>query len=548
MTGYVWGKAFALRDRQPMSLQNSNAIAPTELASAAVSASGVGAPQAPSAISAGRAIAARRPSRIRSRLAEKATLKGWLIGLGELLRELPSILVSAIVHLSLILVLAAWVIPDEPTVEPLALAASIDAEQADDELGPLSSLPDPVELAPLDNDELIEQPVTAELEAPPAPPAEPEMPPGDLLPPSVLSALPPAMNDPGAVLSGRDPRRRSKLVESEGGTSETEAAVARGLAWIAAHQNSDGSWSLDRFHLAGECSGQCGNPGVHSDTAGTALALLPFLGAGQTHLRGEYSLVVARGLRWLMDHQSPDGDLRGGGAGNMYAHGQAAIALCESYALTRAELLREPAQRAIDFIVAAQHEQGGWRYKPGQPGDLSVVGWQLMALRSAQMAYLNVPQETLLKAVRFLNAVQTSPRSGQFGYTPGQNPKTTMTAEGLLCRQYSGWRHNNSALQNGVELLLKKHLPRRQSPNMYYWYYGTQVMHHMGGDSWRKWNGAMRDLLVAMQSRKGHEAGSWAPGGGHDAQGGRLYMTALAVCTLEVYYRHLPLYRRTASD
>jgi hypothetical protein len=531
-----------------MSLQDSNLIAPTDLAYPAVSAAGVGAPpQAATAL--GRTVAAKRPSRVRRRLAKHATFKGSLVGLGELVRELPSVLVSAIVHMALILVLAAWVISDEPTVDPLVLAASIDATQTEDELGPLSSLPDPVELAPVDDDELIEQPVMSpDVEAPPAPPAEPETPPGDLLPPSELSALPAAMNDPGAVLSGRDPRYRSKLVESEGGTSETEAAVARGLAWIAAHQNSDGSWSLNRFQHAGECLGQCGNPGVESDTAGTALALLPFLGAGQTHLRGEYSLVVARGLRWLMDKQKSDGDLRGAGVGRMYAHGQAAIALCESYALTRAELLRDPAQRAIDFIVAAQHEEGGWRYEPRQPGDLSVVGWQLMALRSAQMAYLNVPQDTLLKAARFLNSVQASPRSGQFGYMPGQHPKVTMTAEGLLCRQYSGWRHNNPAMRNGVEWLLKNHPPRRQSPNMYYWYYGTQAMHHMGGSSWNEWNDAMRDLLVSMQSRKGHEAGSWTPGGGHDAQGGRLYMTALAVCTLEVYYRHLPLYRRTAGD
>jgi hypothetical protein len=82
---------------------------------------------------------------------------------------------------------------------------------------------------------------------------------------------------------------------------------------------------------------------------------------------------------------------------------------------------------------------------------------------------------------------------------------------------------------------------------MYYWYYGTQVVHHMGDRPWQEWNGALRDLLVSMQATTGHESGSWAPGGGHDQQGGRLYMTALAVCTLEVYYRHLPLYKHSAA-
>jgi hypothetical protein len=231
----------------------------------------------------------------------------------------------------------------------------------------------------------------------------------------------------------------------------------------------------------------------------------------------------------------------------MYAHGQATIALCEAYALSQAELLKDPAQRAVNFIVAAQHSQGGWRYGPGQAGDLSVVGWQMMALRSAQMAYLQVPQETFLKANRFLNAVQASSRIGQYCYMPGGQPTPIMTAEGLLCRQYSGWKHNHPVLNNGVEQLLKHHLPGASNPYMYYWYYGTQVMHHMGGRPWQAWNGALRDLLVSMQSTTGHEAGSWAPGGGHDQQGGRLYMTALAVCTLEVYYRHLPLYKHSAA-
>jgi hypothetical protein len=277
------------------------------------------------------------------------------------------------------------------------------------------------------------------------------------------------------------------------------------------------------------------------------LALLPFLGAGQTHLRGDYTHTVARGLRALMDMQRSDGDLRGRGGGRMYAHGQAAISLCEAYALTQSDNLRDPAQRAVDFIVAAQHEAGGWRYQPKEPGDLSVVGWQMMALRSAQMAYLKVPEETFLKATRFLNSVQQSPSMGLYGYMPGGGATPVMTAEGLLCRQYSGWRHNQPALVQGVAWLEGNHLPKANRANMYFWYYGTQVMHHMGGQVWEKWNDALRDLLVSLQATSGHEAGSWPPLGGHDAQGGRLYTTALAACTLEVYYRHLPLYRGTAT-
>ncbi|HEV3006302.1 MAG TPA: squalene--hopene cyclase, partial [Pirellulales bacterium] len=177
----------------------------------------------------------------------------------------------------------------------------------------------------------------------------------------------------------------------------------------------------------------------------------------------------------------------------------------------------------------------------------SVVGWQMMALRSAQMAYLEVPQETFLKAARFLNSVQQAPSVGLYGYMPGTHPSHVMTAEGLLCRQYSGWRRNHPVLINGVSWLGANELPRADRANMYFWYYGTQVMHHMGGEAWDKWNDALRDLLISLQSGGGHEAGSWAPPGGHDSQGGRLYTTALAACTLEVYYRHLPLYRGAAT-
>jgi len=128
-----------------------------------------------------------------------------------------------------------------------------------------------------------------------------------------------------------------------------------------------------------------------------------------------------------------------------------------------------------------------------------------------------------------------------------------MSAEGLLCRQYLGWGPEEPGLVKGAELLSTTQLPNKDAPNIYYWYYATQVMHHLGGVPWNRWNMKMRDTLVAMQESQGHQAGSWTPRGGaigdHDtAAGGRIYMTSLAVCTLEVYYRHLPLYRPLELD
>jgi hypothetical protein len=299
------------------------------------------------------------------------------------------------------------------------------------------------------------------------------------------------------------------------------------------------------------------NPG---DAAGTSLALLPFLGAGQTPEQGRYKTEVAQGLAWLIANQKPDGDLRinFNGQAGMYAHGQATIVLCEAYAMTGDEKLREPAQRAIDFIQRAQHTSGGWRYQPGEPGDTSIFGWQLMALQSARAARggIAVDPETLKLADYYLDLASTPrgksrvPAGALYRYLPNDGSFTpAMTAEGLLCRMYLGWNRDNPRLMTGVRWLVEEHLPSADKPNLYYWYYGTQVLHHYGGKPWETWNRSVRDLLVASQLKKGKHPGSWEPSQfDWGAQGERIFVTSLAVCTLEVYYRHLPLFEPLALD
>ena len=308
-----------------------------------------------------------------------------------------------------------------------------------------------------------------------------------------------------AALAARDPRVRVEILKKEGGTILTEAAVARGLRWLTRQQQPDGRWRLDG--------------GVSSDAAGTSLALLPYLGAGQTHLTGRYRETVGQGLRWLVEHQKPDGDLRADSSGNtgMYAHGQAAIVLSEAFLMTGDEALRGPAQKSLDFIVAAQYPDGGWRYRPKpelgrheQQGDTSVVGWELMALQSGRAAGLEVPAETFELAGHYLDSAGHRDGS-QYAYQPRQRPTHVMTAEGLLCRIYLGWTKDDPPLMEGVKFLLENHRPRPDDPNIYYWYYGTQALHHVGGPEWEQWNTWMRDVLVTTQEREGDRAGSWAP-------------------------------------
>ena len=355
----------------------------------------------------------------------------------------------------------------------------------------------------------------------------------------------------GAGLSGRGAESRAAMVRDYGGTKESEVAVAMALKWIANHQNPDGGWSFDHT-AAGRRNCTCGDMGTAktSFNGATAMALLPFLGAGNTHKKGEYKKQVEAGLYYLtrsMKVNGATGDLTDAG-GRMYSHGLCAITLTEAFAMTKDRQLMAPAQMSLNFITYAQDPVGGgWRYKPRQAGDTSVVGWQLMALKSGHMAYLNVPKNTVAGCYKFLDSVQANSGS-TYGYTsPGGGHATT--AVGLLCRMYLGWKKDEPALIRGVETI-SKWAPSKT--DMYYNYYATQVMRHHGGPLWDKWNKTMRDHLVATQKTgKGQcdNTGSWHMGAGHGARvGGRLYNTALATMILEVYYRHMPIYAQQAAE
>ena len=340
----------------------------------------------------------------------------------------------------------------------------------------------------------------------------------------------------GGGLEGRKADARAQLVAEHGGSPQSEAAVERGLAWLIVHQHADGGWRFD--HASAPCDNRCRNPGSHdSTTAATALALLPLLGAGHSPSEGAYAEPVARGLAYLRGRMvvTPHGgDLQ---EGTMYGQGLAAIALAEAYALSGNSETGEAAQQAIDFIAAVQHPAGGWRYFPHQPGDTTVLGWQWMALRSGQLAGLSVPEHTLLLARRFLDRVAADDGAA-YGYQLPE-PERTPTAIGLLCRMYSGWQRNDPRLMRGVGLLVAW---GPSYDDMYFNYYATQVLHHAETPAWDAWNQRLRNHLVATQSLRGHEAGSWHFADYHTTPGGRLCDTALALMILEIYYRHLPLY------
>ena len=357
----------------------------------------------------------------------------------------------------------------------------------------------------------------------------------------------------GAVAGG-DPgfgNRRQAVARAmmRGSDGPTQAAVDRALKWFINHQMPDGGWSFDLANCP-NCKGKCSHGTTLADRcAATALALLPFYGRGYTHKDGPYKSQLEAGIAFLAA-LSVKGEgqcyAKEKGGGSLYSQGLAGICLSEAYAMTQDNRLQGPAQMALYFIEQAQDPVGGgWRYQPRQPGDTSAVGWQLMALKSGNMAYLTVNAGTIKKAIAFLDSVEDD-SGAYYGYmAPGKGYGTT--AVGLLSRMYLGWKKDHPALQRGVEYLAKKGL----GTDMYFNYYATQIMHHMEGDVWEKWNKDMKALLLPKQATEGHEAGSWFKGldGGHGAhKAGRLYVTSLATMMLEVYYRHMPIYRNQVTE
>ncbi|MEM0925570.1 MAG: hypothetical protein AAGJ83_06000, partial [Planctomycetota bacterium] len=310
-------------------------------------------------------------------------------------------------------------------------------------------------------------------------------------------------------MGSRSAEMKEKLLREYGGTPSSEAAVTEALKWFSRHQfksgQNMGAWTMQHeIVCGGTCGNGCTNPTrARQLNAATSLALLPFLGAGQTHVKGEFRDVVMMGLRFIIQNGKPGKengipyiDYRSGGS--MYDHGLVAITLCEAYAMTGDPNLAGPAQAAINFIAVAQCSDGGWRYgkRDARGGDTSVVGWQVMALKSGNMGHLIVPPNSIQGSKLFLDKVGSDDNS-IYGYaSKAPNFRAATTAVGLLCRMYTGWDKNHPSIKKGVQHLAKAGV---RKPDLYYNYYAAQVLRHYGGQEWDKFNTELRDWLVETQ-------------------------------------------------
>jgi hypothetical protein len=470
-------------------------------------------------------------------------------GVGERLKEFirnsPAFSVSLSLHCLLLLLLTLWVVRERPLKKlRLSLAFGPANVQANDNGIDIVPAKEPTKQP----DEVMTEVAKTDLptvnspQAAPTP--KPEMP--DVAVGTADADKPMVAPAVGMLLAGREAGRKEVLLGAAGGGDVTELAVTLALDWLKKQQNQkDGLWSLTGPYDDGGSQ--------ENQLAATAMALLAFQGAGNTFTEGPHRAVVARAWRSLLRQQQEDGSFDVGQVPMqhaLYSHAQATMALCELYGMSRDPKLAEPAARAVAYCVAAQGPNGGWRYEPGKPGDMSVTGWYVMALKTAEMAGMGVPVATFEGIGGFLDTV-ASGNGSRYGYRrdsplkPAGPVTAAVTAEGLLCRQYLGWPQKDPRLVEGLELLMAENPLDFESDtkDVYAWYYITQVAHHMEGEAWRRWNDRLREVLPREQAVKGKQRGSWDPSldkWGHI--GGRLFVTSFCVYMLETYYRHLPLY------
>jgi hypothetical protein len=313
-------------------------------------------------------------------------------------------------------------------------------------------------------------------------------------------------------------------------------AVDRGLEYLARTQLPDGSW----LSYMGKNTGIVG------------LAVMAFLAAGHEPGRGRFGENIDRGVSFLLGAVE-DGMIvtADRSHGPMYEHGIATLLLGEVAGMVNEEhpafeKIARVHRSAVNLILRAQNvpkeasANGGWRYTPSSTdSDLSVTGWELLALRAAENAGLPVPRRNIEQAVVYVK--RCAHRSGGFCYMPGGEPNIARTGTGILALQLAGDFKSPEAIRGG-DWLLKNPLEPRGPFFFYAVYYSTQAMYQLGGHYWEAWRPLSEGILLKEQKPDG----SWPPlpYETHEHQAGAAYTTAMAILSLTVDYKYLPIYQR----
>lgn len=346
-----------------------------------------------------------------------------------------------------------------------------------------------------------------------------------------------ALTQPGAPADEPD-RLPDGAAAKDMITPEAQRVIDRGLEYLARSQGEDGSWG-DRPLYAG-------------NVAIVGLGGLAFLAGGHQPGRGRYGKHVVKALQYVLgkEQASPHGFLHhafGQQHGPMYGHGFATMFLAESHGtVTDRDLrrrVRETLGRAVKVIVDSQNKEGGWRYQP-QPdqADMSVTVCQIMALRAARNAGVEVPKSTVDRCVEYVRACQNT--DGGFRYfKQGGKSEFARSAAGVAAL-YSAGVYQDRAVERGLKYLMQfkpggQSFGRREGEIYYYYghYYAAQVMWTAGGHWWADWFPAIREELIQRNRYRGD--GSWL-----DPMIGSDYATAMACVILQIPNNYLPIMQK----
>lgn len=484
--------------------------------------------------------------------------------------------ISGVVHLVLLAIFLPSLVQEPPTAEehdPLVIRwVAREAPKPEPVEAPPVEAPEPPPETPTPEtvredipEDVLEKPVPAVTVEEPTPPEPAGAEDGDASAPDLAAAEEPSPRGlgPGASRIGRSPlgaRSGERVVALRiyGGGAETEEAVRLGIEWLARHQDPDGSWDPHGYTRHCRPGLSCTGTGFPEYRAGvTGLALLAFLGAGLDHQHDSpFRENVAGAVEWLLAHQDERGCFGPREGQYLYNHGIATIAVAEAAALTRDDALVAATGRAIRFIERTQQAGGGWDYTSARTNrnDLSVSGWQVMALHSAAAAGVPARTATLTRLEDYLRRAVRRDGSAIYadrGTGEGRGG-VSIASVGLLSKLYAGWSPRSPETQRAAVRLVRQGPDpdgradwERTYQSLYYWYTATLALFHVGGEQWEAWNLYLQRTVLPLQHRDGEREGSWDPDPNWiGAAGGRVMSTALGVLTFEVYYRYTPLYRK----
>ncbi len=346
---------------------------------------------------------------------------------------------------------------------------------------------------------------------------------------------PPASDSPEAAPAEARPGDDRKGAESNPAEGEMspalDAHVSRGLAALAKQQNEDGSFGDGRFGRS---------------VAITALGCIALMADGNLPGRGTYGEQVNKGLEFVLNNCTESGLIAADAStGPMYGHGFATLFLGEVYGMTvgggdtvLAARVHSSLLKAVRLIQSTQNNQGGWRYNPvPYDADVSVTICQIMALRSARNAGLEVPKETIDRAVEYVRQCQ-SPDGGFRYQLESGGSAWPRSAAGIASLYYAGI-YKDDAIDRALNYLVNNATPGRGDNNRAHYFYGhyyaVQAMYLAGGERWAAWWPAIRAELMDSQL----ENGIW-----EDPSVGDTYGTSMALIVLQMPKRYLPIFQK----